>query len=411
MVRRGGETNLRINIGCRFLTTMTPSEQYVAELCSRSFLPFWSHVSPRRWDGKELCDALVVCGPSVILISVKEVASSADSEVAYERWIREAVENSVKQLYGAERVLGLAGRRFYDQMGQDIVLPAPSERQVFRLAIAFGSKEDYPIASKDFGKGFVHVMDEESVKIVFNELNTVTDFVQYLSDKEILLSNKWLVYNSEADLLAYYFTDGFDGPMKDANYVYIDEGLWEKYSNSADYMEFNRDIEASYFWDAMIQSFHWSIESGTIDLSRRGELESALRWVNRASRLERKDLSHIFEDIGKIKSRARIVRQEGSGDHIYVLMRVNETNRSCADKELFLRCLVARVMYPEVREVIGVCAVSSPTSELTWDFVHIDTSVVSKKMRRAAAEIQSEFGYFINAREAPFHRGSSRERA
>ena len=51
---------------------MTPSERYVDNLCKKSFLPFWSFPNPLGKKGKELCDVLVVCGHTIILISVKE---------------------------------------------------------------------------------------------------------------------------------------------------------------------------------------------------------------------------------------------------------------------------------------------------------------------------------------------------
>jgi len=53
---------------------VTNSEQFVYEVCQKSFLSLWSYVNPRgREPGKELCDVLVVCDPHVIVISVKEV--------------------------------------------------------------------------------------------------------------------------------------------------------------------------------------------------------------------------------------------------------------------------------------------------------------------------------------------------
>ena len=91
---------------------LTPSEQLVYDLCEKSFLSLWSYANPRKPNpkqpkGKELCDVLAVFGRHVILFSVKDVSAKthADPQIAGERWIRRAVEESVDQLHGARRTL------------------------------------------------------------------------------------------------------------------------------------------------------------------------------------------------------------------------------------------------------------------------------------------------------------------
>lgn len=65
---------------------MTPSEKFVADLCRKSFLPFWSFPSPLGKKGKELCDILVVCESNIIIISIKDirVTQNDDEMVQYE---------------------------------------------------------------------------------------------------------------------------------------------------------------------------------------------------------------------------------------------------------------------------------------------------------------------------------------
>ena len=48
------------------------SEQFVYDICLKSFLSLWSYINPQgKTPGKELCDVLVVCAPHIIVISVK----------------------------------------------------------------------------------------------------------------------------------------------------------------------------------------------------------------------------------------------------------------------------------------------------------------------------------------------------
>src|SRR5215471_13490663 len=86
---------------------MTRSEELVFRLCTRSFFSLSSFAHPRGKKGRELCDILVVCDPDVIILSVKEIKPKAANEggTDWARWRREAIEASVRQIYGAERWL------------------------------------------------------------------------------------------------------------------------------------------------------------------------------------------------------------------------------------------------------------------------------------------------------------------
>jgi hypothetical protein len=105
---------------------MNASEELVFRLCQRSFLSLWSYANPLSKPGKELCDLLVVCNPDIVLFSVKDVAyksSGEDTTKGWERWRRRAIEDSVKQLYGAERWLQNADRVIRSDGSPGIALP------------------------------------------------------------------------------------------------------------------------------------------------------------------------------------------------------------------------------------------------------------------------------------------------
>lgn len=61
-------------------------------------------------NGKELCDPLVVCEPDIIIVSVKDIGvpDSGEVTVDWERWHRSSIDESAKQIYGAERWLASA---------------------------------------------------------------------------------------------------------------------------------------------------------------------------------------------------------------------------------------------------------------------------------------------------------------
>lgn len=128
---------------------------------------------------------MVVCDPHVIIISVKDVILRSEKELAgIERWHRKAVEASVSQIYGAERRLQNMSKIKFGDGSEGLVLPDKAARKIHRLAVAFGSKGEVPIRAGNFGKGFVHVMNEQSFFMLLSELDTITDLIDYLTAKE-----------------------------------------------------------------------------------------------------------------------------------------------------------------------------------------------------------------------------------
>jgi len=60
---------------------MNRAEQFVFQVCKRSFLSLWSYANPLGKNFKELCDILVVCEPDIIIISVKEVRVKKSDDI------------------------------------------------------------------------------------------------------------------------------------------------------------------------------------------------------------------------------------------------------------------------------------------------------------------------------------------
>ena len=169
---------------------MTDSEALVLRLCKKSFLSLWSIANPRGKEaGKELCDVLVVCDPDVIIFSVKEIMYKETDDVTtgLDRWTARAVEASKKQIYGAERLLGRLDRIRAEDGSEWLSLPPKPRRRIHRLAVALGSRGEVPISEGNGGKGFVHVLDETGLDTLLTELDTITDFVDFLLRTEAFL--------------------------------------------------------------------------------------------------------------------------------------------------------------------------------------------------------------------------------
>jgi len=170
---------------------MNKAENLVYKLCHRSFLSLWSYANPKGKEGKELCDILVVCDPDIIIFSVKEIkiAKTGKYSLDKSRWQKRAIEKSCSQIYGAERWINSAKNVIRKDGTIGLAFPESSLRRIHRVAIALGSQGKIGIKFGDFGKGFIHVFDEQSLDIIMSELDTISDFIEYLTSKEYCYKN------------------------------------------------------------------------------------------------------------------------------------------------------------------------------------------------------------------------------
>lgn len=374
---------------------MTPSERYVANLCQKSFLPFWNFPNPVGKKNKELCDVLVVCGNYILIISVKDIRMSnhSDENVRYERWVKKAIEDSAKQIYGAERFLKTTDEVYAKNRTNKISLPPKGERIIFRIAIAFGSDNTFPLPYGDFSQGFVHVFDEESTSILLSELDTITDFTKYLTDKVQFLKGKYFSMPKESDFLAFYIQTSLDVDEK-VDSIVSDGGLWDSYIESEEYSEWQNLLPQSYIWDYMITQLHnYHITIETTD-EHRNELEEAIRVINQESRINRIELGGILDNAIQRNSSARMLRPLKDANHCYVFMPLTSKNWEGKEKELELRCIVARMENPSVEKVIGIGFGNNSNGQDVYDICAHYIPEMSEEFIARAKEVQNELGYF-----------------
>ncbi|WP_422080111.1 hypothetical protein [Ulvibacterium sp.] len=376
---------------------MTPSERFVYDLCQKSFLPFWSFPNPIGKKNKELCDVLVVCDKYIIIISVKDISVSNDSEdeVQYKRWVKKAVHDSAKQANGAARFIEDKTEILAKDRSTHIKLPSKKSRKVFKIAVAFGSPKKFPLPMGNFENGFVHVFDEESTITIINELDTITDFVNYLEAKEKFIPEKYLFAASEVDFLAFYIDTQFEFDMEPNSFV-LDSGLWESYVQSLEYLKWQSEIQVSFFWDRMIKNlydYHITLENGTLE---RDNLEEALKHINLEKRAERIELGMILENARKVGVNARMLKTLEGKNHTYVFMPLNEKNWQNKKQELIMRCMVARLENPNTEKIIGIGVGSAEKDGLWYDLAFLDIPELDEEFIAQVNDIKNEYGYFKN---------------
>lgn len=374
---------------------MTPSEKYVASLCEKSFLPFWSFPNPLGKKDKELCDVLVVCGNTIILISVKDiqVSNHKDKNIQYTRWVKKAVDDSIQQLYGAERFLKNVSEIKLKNRVTKVNLPGIKVRTIYRIAIAFGSDYDFPLPMGINNRGFVHVFDEKSTATIISELDTITDFTRYLKAKENFLISNHMLLPEETDFFALYIQTGleFDYPVDS---IAGSGGLWESYIKSEDYRDWRKRIVPSFIWDYMIAQLHTYHIKDDTNNQRIQDLENAIRIINQEDRIHRTELGLALDNAIKRKSKGRMLLPQKDAKHMYVFMPLTIKNWDSKEKELELRCIVARYLNPSVNTVIGIGIGSNGKDDSVYDICYHYIPETSDDFIKQAREIQQELGYF-----------------
>jgi len=381
------------------------SEEYVANLCEKSFLSLWSYANPRGKNGKELCDILVVFEPYILIFSVKKrmLAKNSVSEAEFGRWYKKAIKKSFGQIYGAERWLKSAENVIKNDGEDGLPLPELDSRNILRIAIALGGEDKVFIPFGDFGKGFIHVFDEISLNIVMSELDTITDFINYLNFKEDLCKKCDVsLMGGEENLLAYYLQDIDELPDKATNLV-ISENLWENLVERIEYKNKKSSDKISFFWDAMIEQLINDLKLGNVEFGERlDEFEIALRGLATESRFNRRLLSNNFtEIISQIetkKIRSRIYSSESGIVYVFLICGHDEA-REMRRAELINRCVVARGLNQDSNTVIGIATEEYDKNKgPSIDLCHVLIVKWSDEDQSSIDDIQSKFGYFKNVR-------------
>jgi hypothetical protein len=392
---------------------MTPSEKFVTALCGRAFLRLWTHPNPVGKKDKELCDCLMVCGPHVIVVSVKEIQyRDTGDRTGWERWHKAAIDESAKQIWGAERWLTSVDQ-FKRSDGRIVTLPPKAERMIHRIAVSLGARGHTPLRWGDFGHGFVHVYDEYSVGAVFRELDTITDFINYLSAAESLFAQGVRPIFAGAgpeDLLALYVRHGADFGLPEhdgrkPDTIVLTENLWNTLIASRDYKERNADLKSSYAWDNLIEHFTDDLlTGGMFDMHSKAITtnEEALVAMALQPRGHRANLADAFVDFLESKETkdAKLASRAAVGAHAtaFVFLTGKHGDRERRSQELALRCHVVRGRAPSVTTVVGI-ATDKPGvgSGHSSDILYLYMPEWTAENERMAEQIQRDLGYFKNA--------------
>jgi hypothetical protein len=417
----------------------TPTENQLLGLARDSFLSLWSFPnvftdegrSGGRGDGKELCDLMVVFGDDVLLFSDKNCAFPVTDNlhVAWDRWYRRAVQKSANQLSGAEKwIMRFPTRIFLDakcSITLPISLPSAERRRVHLIAVAHGASEagtkhwdsiakgsngspilDTRVVGRQHAetpfvvgwplndKRFVHVFDGDTITLLLRELDTLSDFVDYLNKKQNLFEKSGCEFliTGEEELLAAYLTNidpltnehRFQS-FSSGHLVFLEEGFWRKLVANKRYRTRAAANEISYLWDDLIeyQASHMIHGSSALTMSEgtKGSEEDLLRVMASENRLKRRALGESILALRlKSNERLRCTRcvVDPSRRRVYAMLALpylteqpHDEYRNYRQYLLRLYCEGAILQFPDVEEVVGIAFEHYDSDIASVDFLYV----------------------------------------
>ena len=422
---------------------MTETEKILLKHSEKSFLKLWTYASPytnRYKIKKEICDLLVVFGNHIIIFSDKALKYT-ESEIAWERWFRKAISASAEQIYGAETTLKeYQSNIFLDtkctkKLPVDLpntedmiihrVITVPQAKKglkfkelvggsgTFIVSPALKGEEEHLKSPFEVGqinpdKGYIHILNETSLEILMNELDTITDFIDYLQSKEkLILSNNMFAAYGEEEILTAYLENAHNLEFNEEN-ILIQEGIWNEHKASERYLLKKQENEISYFWDSIIEHFTKEMLSNNLVGQSKDnplEMEIVLRFMASESRLQRRVLSKSFIDGLKITkgepSAKRYQKTEEDSNKAYAFILFNQPSDMSYNEYVKLReymlyeyMMAVKSKEKYLKDIIGLARESFDVSNCTYSLLYLNCSDWDKEQQLKAEKLCEVGGYF-----------------
>jgi hypothetical protein len=420
---------------------VTTAERYLYNLCKRTFLSLWSYPGLYAEPGKELCDVLIVFGDHIIVFSDKDCKFPETSNLQqdWNRWFNKAIHKSARQVWGAEKWI----RNYPDKIFTDaqalkplpFLLPSISKATIHLILVAHdgarrcakemggsGSfmlrsnlselenhSEPFVIGDLQKNKTFVHVLDDTSLGILLNKLDTISDFINYLSKKEKLFrSDRLVIAAGEEELLTHYLQtindkQEHDFIFPDDTNIVLVEGLWEEYLNDERVKKQEQADRISYAWDHLIEKTNFHARTGTQYIVWPPGIQTSekiARIFAKENRVQRRMLSKALLDLmTKTPTNQSAVRyfgpRKGENGTTYVFLLLPRTdgiieNEYREKRGVFLQayCQVAKIRFPHAQDIVGIA--TEPDIEAdskSEDFVYFDASEWNDEREAEARQI------------------------
>jgi len=377
------------------------AEKIVHDLSLKTFMIDWCYLNPMIKSGKELCDLLVVFDNIVIVWQVKDLKLDRNG-----KYKKSEVDKNLRQLAGARRQLFDLKKKIKlcnPRRGKDFFDPSAIS-EIYLISVLLGEGEDYYSALEKIKDCDVHVFSRSFTQIVLNELDTISDFCDYLRAKEKFFSEKkrsLIVVGGEEELLGVYIREGRSfGQFEKADKVFIEGVIWESLQKDKRFIKKKELDKISYGWDSIINRAH----EGS------SKYEIVARELARPSRFERRYLSKVFMD-AHVKAhednKTDLFRRMMPTDGVtYCFLFADDPKPDIREQRkamLFAICYFARGKFPKNKKVIGIATEKKFRPICSYDFVLIDKPEWTEEDKKRVKQLQAETSMFVNPVVAEAH--------
>ena len=240
--------------------------------------------------------------------------------------------------------------------------------------------------------------------LILAELDTISDFVEYLSAKEKLYfsGTRTTHIGGEEDLLAVFLSNNHMIPFE-CDALIVDHSQWKDFTDEPWYQAKKRADACSYIWDTLIEGLSKDIirDKVTAD-GHLPDIEMAIRAMARENRHNRRFLgqkfSEFIENPEQSKVRARMVPSYSGVTYIFLIVPM-DLDRDLRQASLANRCYIARGLNPANRRVVGI-GMDETRMEAgsTSDIVYLDKEKWTAADRSRLEAMQKDLGYFLNSK-------------
>jgi hypothetical protein len=371
------------------------AEEALHGLANNTFLDDWCYPNPFLPNGKELCDLLVVYDEIAIIFQVKNL--KAREEGGYDE---SETEKNLRQLSGAKRQLFELKTSIELQnprRGSEMFEP-DKIKEVYLMSILMGEAEGTFSFAEELKTHTAHVMVGRSAEIIFSELDTISDFIEYFREKEKLFeeAEQIMITGGEEELLSVYL--GHNRSFQrffGSTGMFVDSGCWDNLVDKPEYQAKQKADEISYFWDGLIDRAH---ESHQYDY------EVVAREMARLNRLSRRMVSKAFleaqmradSDIRHDLYRRKVVAGEMIFCFLFMDIGDDVEARQGRAEMLGMMCWVGRGQQVEITKVIGIATEKKICPTCTYDLCRYDIPEWTKVEQRKMDLFQREYGIFVD---------------
>lgn len=428
------------------------TEKTLSDLCDLAFLKLWSFPNPYKEPGKELCDVLVVFDNNIIIFSVKNIKYNENKGLAgWQRWKRKAIDESITQINGAEKWIKNHPDQIYLNKNCNTIIPINSKKKfkIYRIVVAHGISDSIANIpgntsgslgikysdNNDFEdvQYFVelpkspiyHILDSANLEILLKELDTITDFINYLKEKEKAIKlSKIVTYTGEEDVMGQYLRTiepetGKHYILKDKNkdlIVDFENIIWKNFSNSYEYKEKKILDKSSYLWDKYLQQLcEYALNgelTGNIDIFQES---SPIKEMAKESRFYRRILSggiiqsvNYFPEIADDYTRQvrLIMSEDNKSAYVFLQIKYNEQDdyetvvRPKRRQMLNIACGTLKNKHSFLQKIVGI-AINSPKHHIyaDQDYILLDCKKWTRKDRSHYYNLNKDYNFWKQKNE------------